>query len=416
MSRLIRSSLRLALAAAALGMIATVISSCTGNKDSTTAVPGVTDTEILLGTHFPLSQSLAAAYAPIATAGMQGYFDYINDQGGVNGRKIKLLIEDDHYTPSDTAQVVRQLVEHDHVFAIVGGLGTATHSAVSAYLEQQGVPDMFILSGAAKFTDPVVKSRFGGNPDYVTEGKILGGYVAQEHPNAKLGLILQNDDFGEDGKRGIEEGIAGSGVTIAATEMYESTETDMTSHVQRLKNAGADLLLVYSLPPQGASVVKVAREVLNWDVPIVVTGVDATDIFISLAGAQNAEGVVSVVFGKQIYQTDDPGIAKHIEIVNKYGGGVPPSNLTVSGQAIAEFMVEALKRAGPNLTRESLLDAAESIKDFTCSVCLVPASLSPTDHRPFEVEEFVRAVDGKWVTFGSPVGFESTPSSTGGTP
>jgi branched-chain amino acid transport system substrate-binding protein len=174
--------------------------------------------------------------------------------------------------------------------------------------------------------------------------------------------------------------------------------------------------LTYTLPPQGANVVKVAREVLNWDAPIVVTGVDATDIFISLAGAKNAEGVVSVVFGKQVYQTDDPGIAKHIEIVNKYGGGVPPSNLTVSGQAIAEFMVEALKKAGRNLTRESLLDAAESIRDFTCSVCLVPASLSPTDHRPFEVEAFDRVVDGKWVTFGTPVGFESTQATAGGSP
>jgi ABC-type branched-subunit amino acid transport system substrate-binding protein len=400
----------------ALALVAPLAFSCTDNKESATTVPGVTDTEILLGTHFPLSQHLAAAYAPIATAGMQGYFDYINDQGGINGRKIKLMIEDDHYTPSDTAQVVRQLVEHDQVFAIVGGLGTATHSAVSAYLEQQGVPDMFILSGAAKFTDPVVKSRFGGNPDYVTEGKILGGYVAKEHPNAKLGLILQNDDFGEDGKRGIEEGIAGSGVTIAASETYESTETDLTSHVQRVRNAGADVVVAYTLPPQGANVVKVAREVLNWDAPIVVTGVDATDIFISLAGAKNAEGVVSVVFGKQVYQTDDPGIAKHIEIVNKYGGGVPPSNLTVSGQAIAEFMVEALKKAGRNLTRESLLDAAESIRDFTCSVCLVPASLSPTDHRPFEVEAFDRVVDGKWVTFGTPVGFESTKATAGGSP
>jgi ABC-type branched-subunit amino acid transport system substrate-binding protein len=410
------SSLRAALAAVTVALVAPLALSCTDKQDSATTVPGVTDTEILLGTHFPLSQHLAAAYAPIATAGMQGYFDYINDQGGINGRKIKLLIEDDHYTPSDTAQVVRQLVEHDQVFAIIGGLGTATHSAVSGYLEEQGVPDMFILSGAAKFTDPVVKSRFGGNPDYITEGKILGSYVAREHPNAKLGLILQNDDFGEDGKRGIEEGIAGSGVTIAATEMYESTETDLTSHVQRVRNAGADVVMVYALPPQGANVVKVAREVLNWDAPIVVTGVDATDIFIDLAGAKNAECVVSVVFGKQVYQTDDPGIAKHIEIVNKYGGGVPPSNLTVSGQAIAEFMVEALKKAGRNLTRQSLLDAAESIRDFTCSVCLVPASLSPTDHRPFEVEEFVSVADGKWVTFGSPVGFESTPSTEGGSP
>ena len=412
-----RPSLYTAGLAAALVIMTILGASCTKKEQTGTASPGVTDTEVVLGTHFPLSQHLAAAYAPIATAGMKGYFDYINDQGGVNGRKIRLIIEDDHYAPSDTAEVVRQLVERDNVFAIVGGLGTATHSAVSAYLEERGVPDMFILSGAAKFTDPVVKSRFGGNPDYVTEGKILGGYVGRQYPNARLGLIMQNDSFGEDGARGILEGIADSGVTIVARENYESTEIDLTPHVQRVRNAGADVVLTYTLPPQGANVVKVAREVLNWDAPIVVTGVDATDIFVDLAGVRNAEGVVSVVFGKMAYQTDDPGVASHIEIMKQYGGGVPASNLTVTGQAMAEFMVEALKKAGRNLTRQSLLDAAESIKDFTCSVCLVPASLSPTDHRPFEIEAFVRVVDGKWKTFGAPVGFESTkPAAEGGAP
>jgi branched-chain amino acid transport system substrate-binding protein len=391
--------------------------SCTDDNQAQSASPGVTDTEIVLGTHFPLSQHLAAAYAPIATAGMKGYFDYINDQGGVNGRKIRLLIEDDHYAPADTAEVVRQLVERDNVFAILGGLGTATHAAVATYLEERGVPDMFILSGAAQFTDPVVKSRFGGNPDYVTEGKILGGYIAQQYPDAKLGLIMQNDSFGEDGAKGIREGIANSAVTVAARETYESTETDLTPHVQRVRNAGADVIVAYTLPPQGANVAKVAREVLSWDAPIIVTGVDATDIFIDLAGARNAEGVVSVVFGKQVYETDDHGIARHIEIMNQYGGGAPASNLTVTGQAMAEFMIEALQKAGPDLTRQSLLDAVESIRNFTCSVCLVPASLSPTDHRPFEIEAFVRVVEGRWQSFGEPVGFESTkPSVKGGVP
>jgi branched-chain amino acid transport system substrate-binding protein len=304
--------------------------------------------------------------------------------------------------------VTRKLVEQDKVFAIFGGLGTATHSAVSQFLQDQGVPDMFVLSGATRFTDPVVKTRFGGNPDYVSEGKMLGQYVAKQYPNAKVALILQNDDLGQDGKRGIEEGLAGTGATVVADEMYESTETDLTSHVQRAKNANADVVIAYTLPPQGANVVKVAREVLNWNVPIVVTGVDATDIFVDLAGKQNAEGVVSVVFGKQIYQTDDPAIAKHIEIMKQYGGGAPPSNLTITGQVMAELMVEALKKAGRNLTRQSLVDAAESIRDFNCSVCLTPVNLSATDHRPFEVEQYVKVQDGKWVGFGEPVGFEST--------
>jgi hypothetical protein len=178
--------------------------------------------------------------------------------------------------------------------------------------------------------------------------------------------------------------------------------------VQRLKNDGAEVLAIYALPPQAANAVKVAREVLDWDVPIIVTGVDATDIFISLAGADNAKDVVSVVFAKQIYQTDDPAVAQHIQIMEQYGQGAPPSNLTLVGQAIAEFTVKVLQDAGQDLTRDSFLDAAENLRSFQCSFCLVPVSFSPTDHRLFEIEQYARVEDGKWVTFGEPVDFEST--------
>jgi ABC-type branched-subunit amino acid transport system substrate-binding protein len=219
---------------------------------------------------------------------------------------------------------------------------------------------------------------------------------------------MLDDDFGTDGEKGLREGLEGSGVQVAAVERYESLETDLTAHVQRVKNAGADVLVTYTLPPQGANVVKVAREVLNWDVPIVVTGVDATDIFIDLAGKANAEGIVSLVFGKQVYHTDDPGIQQHARILEQYGDGAVPSNLTVLGQATAELTVEMLKRAGRDLTRQSLVEAGEQIRDFTCSVCLVPVTFSPDDHRSFEVEVMVRVEDGRWVEFGDPVGFEST--------
>src|SRR3989337_1088407 len=219
-------------------------------------VPGVTDTEIVLGPPFPLSQPLAAAYAPIATAGMKGYFDYVNDtEGGINGRKIRFVICDSQYSPSVAAECARKLVEQDQGFAVVGGLGTPAHSGVWKYLEEQGVPDMFILTGATKWTEPVVRTRFGGNPDYFTEGTILGLYIAETYPDAKLGLILQNDDFGYDGEKGLMEGLKDSNVEVVARETYESVEGDLTSQVQRAKNAGADVLPAYALPPQGANMV-----------------------------------------------------------------------------------------------------------------------------------------------------------------
>ena len=171
----------------------------------------MTDTEIKLGTHFPLSQNAAAAWAPVAY-GMRAFFDYINLQGGVYGRKITLIIGDDHYNPPDTVEVVKKLVEQDKVFAIVAGLGEATHNAVWKYLEEKGVPDMYVATGTAEWTDPVVRTRFSGYPDYVTEGTVLGKYIAENYDGKKLGILLQSDEMGEDGEKGLRKGIEGSDV------------------------------------------------------------------------------------------------------------------------------------------------------------------------------------------------------------
>ena len=371
-------------------------------------VPGVTDTEILLGTHFPLSQTPAAAYAPIAD-GMRAYFEYVNSQGGVHGRKIRFVVGDDHFNPADAVEVTRKLVEQDGVFAMVGGLGDLTNAAVFEYLEEQGVPDLFLGGGTVRFTDPVVKTRFGGNPDYHTEGKMLGQYIAEHYNGKKLALLLENDEFGRDGKAGILMGLEGSDVEIVAEETYETTQWDVTAQTQRLKNANPDVIAAYAIPPPAASLVKVARETLDWDVPVVVTGVVVTEIFITLAGPENAEGVVSVVFATQVYQEDNPGVQLHNRVMEEFGQGVPVSNFTLYGQLVAELMVEALKNAGPDLTRESLAEGAEAISDFCCSVCSVPVNLGPDDHRPFEMEYYIRVEGGKWVQFGEPINFESTP-------
>ncbi|MDI6858292.1 MAG: ABC transporter substrate-binding protein [Dehalococcoidia bacterium] len=376
--------------------------------EAQTPVPGVSDDRILLGTHLPLSGSAAAAYAPVGD-GMRAYFDYINDtEGGVHGRKIELLIGDDHYNPPDTMEVVRKLVEQDKVFAIVAGLGDETHNAVWKYLEERGVPDMFIASGLRKWTEPVVKTRFLGIPDYQIEGQMLGEYVAKHHDGKKLGVLLENNEYGDDGMKGLLAGLEGSAVEIVTEERCEATVADVSAQTQRLKNSGAEVIVSLAGPLMSASLVQTARQLLSWDVPILVSGVDCSDIFIVLAGAENAEGVVSVVFGHQIYETDHPGIKQHIEIMEKYGHGVPSSNFSLFGATIAELTVEALKRAGPNLTRESFVEAAEGIRDFTCSVCLTPVNMSPTDHRPIEIEVYNRVENGKWVAFGEPVDFETT--------
>jgi len=380
----------------------------TGATPGAEKVPGVTDTEIILGAHFPLSQTPAAAYAPVAD-GLRAYFEYMNSQGGIHGRKIKFLVGDDHFNPADAVEVVRKLVEQDGIFAMVSGLGDAPHAAVWKYLEENGVPDMFVSGGLDKWTDPLVRTRFQGNTNYGTEGKMLGKYLVENYNGKKLALLLENDEFGENGKAAILEGIKGSDIEVVAEERYETTQWDVTAQTQRLKAANPDVIFVQAVPPQAASLVKAARETLNWNVPIVVTGVVQTDMTIQLAGAQNAEGVVSVVFARQVYLTDDPGVQRHIQIIKDFGQGVEASNFTLYGAAMAELMVKSLENAGPNLTRDSLIDGAEAIRDWCCTLCLTPVNMSPTDHRPFEIEVYNRVENGKWVTFGDPVDFESTP-------
>jgi len=392
---------------------ATAKATAIGAGDTT----GVTDTEIKLGTHFPLSQNAAAAYAPIAS-GMRAFFDYINAQGGVYGRKITFIVGDDHYNPPDTVEVVKKLVEQDKVFAIVAGFGDATHSAVYKYLEEKGVPDMFVATGAAKWTDPVVRTRFGGNPDYVTEGTVLGQYIAKNYNGKKLGLLLENDELGVDGEKGLRRGLEGSDVQIVATESYEAVQFDVTAQTQRLKNAGVDVIAAYAIPPQAASLVKTARETLNWDVPIIVGQVNCSDIFVLLAGAKNAEGIVSVIFGKQAYDTGDPGVQKYQKIWAKYGTGGDINNFALYGMSVSETVVWDLEMAGKDLTRGTFLDAAESMCKVWCSTCagFGPWTTSNTDHRIWEHEVINIVKDGKWITAGEPTSYESTPNCTPPTP
>jgi ABC-type branched-subunit amino acid transport system substrate-binding protein len=391
------------------------VTKAAGETPRAEKVPGVTDTEIVLGSHLPLS-GLAAAWGVDIKAGMDAYFKYVNDQGGVNGRKIRLIVYDDQYTGPTAAEVTRKLVEQDKVFAIMGGLGTQAHSAVWKYLETNGVPDMFILTGETKFTDPVVKSRFGFLVDYLTEAKILGKYIADNFPGKKLGIIAQNDEFGQEGEQGIREGVKDANMDIVV-EYYEETQGDLIAQVQRLKNENVDVIAAYTMPIQVGSVIKGAHETLSWDVPIVITGVDAVEVVAALAGLDNIEGTVSVVFGHQVFEKDEPGIAQHWDIMAKYAPGVTPTNLTEVGATIAEAMTKILEETGPDLTREKFLDTAESLCGWMSSSAMVPSNVSPTDHRPIEVEVYVRATVDRstdpptftWQPFGEPFGFESTP-------
>jgi branched-chain amino acid transport system substrate-binding protein len=413
------------LLAPALLIAALAASACDGNgeqgKGTPTVVPvtpGVTDTEVVLGSHLPLS-GYAAAWGVDIKAGMDAYFASVNDQGGVNGRKIRLIVGDDQYTGPLAAEVVRKLVEQDKVFAIIGGLGSAAHSAVWKYLETNSVPDMFILTGDSKWTVPTVKTRFAWLVDYITEGKILGEYIAKNFQGKKLGIIEQNDEFGSEGEKGLREGIKDANMDVVV-ETYEETQNDLIGQVQRLKNQNVDVIAAYAMPIQVASAIKGAHETLGWDVPFVITGVDAVEVVGALAGYDNIEGTVTVVYGHQAFEKDVPGIQAHWDMMAKYAPGVKPTNLTLTGASIAEGITNILKNAGRDLTRESFLDTAELTCEWESPAGLAPSSMSPTDHRPIEVEEYVRAtMDNStdppmfvWEPFGDLINFESTKDCT----
>ena len=381
-----------------------------GQGDTT----GVTDTEIKLGTHYPLT-GVAAPYGQIAY-GMKAFFDYINAQGGVYGRKINFIIGDDRYNPPDTVEVVHKLVEQDKVFAMISGLGEETHAAVYKYLEEKGIPDMYLSTGLDKWTNPIARNRFGGNPDYVAEGIYLGQYIAKTYPGAKVGLIEQSDELGQDGEKGLRKGLEGSDVEITVVETYDAIQSDLTAQTQRLKNDGVDVVAAWAMPVQGASMVKAARETLSWDVPIVVSGILCSDIFIMLAGADNAEGVVSFTFGRQASEPEIPGVQKYEKIWDKFHYGVtgPLTSFELYGMSIAEATVGDLEMAGKDLSRGSFLDAAESMCQVACSTCdgFGTWNTSPTDHKINETFIINVVKDGKWLPVGDTTSFESTPNCT----
>jgi branched-chain amino acid transport system substrate-binding protein len=412
------------LLVAALAVAAIFAGSCGSSKENAgggqTAVPGdttgVSDTEIKLGSLLPLT-GVAAQWGVPMGQGMKAYFDYINDQGGIYGRKIQLDIGDSQYTGSVASEAVRKLVEQDGVFAFIGNLGTAAEAAVCTYLEERGIPDMFVLSGASQFTVPIGKNRFTAMVDYTTEGKIFATYLDKTYPGKKLGILAQNDDYGKEGEAGTRQGLKDLNSKMEVTTQYfDPTVTDVTAQMQRLQVDNVDVIMFWGGPLQAANMMKTARETLNWDVPMVINEANSGASLAVLSGIDNMEGVVGAAVGHLSGETDIPGIASRKAIVAKYAPDVTWDDMVLAGYTTAESFVGLLKQAGQNLSRESLIAAAESVCNYSTDLSLAPESTSPTDHRFLEAEILVKATVDRsgptpilsMVPFGDPIGFEST--------
>ncbi|HJX61217.1 MAG TPA: ABC transporter substrate-binding protein [Dehalococcoidia bacterium] len=364
-------------------------------------VDGITDTEIILGSHFAQSGTYGAAFAPVLS-GLQAYFEYLNEEkGGVCNREIVLKAEDDQYDPAHAVDVTRKLVEQDKIFAMVAGLGTAAHSAVWEYLNEKEIPDLWVMSGAHKWgADPQGHPwTVGILPDYFVEGTIQGKYISENHPGAKVGILYQNDDFGKDVLAGLKSGLDPAKNELVSEQTYEATAVDVRSQVTNIREKGAEVVVCGCIPGYAAQAIEGADR-LGWDPQFIIDYVNSDPIMFQYASPTVMEGVLTLQANKLSTWTDDPAVAQHDEIMKKYGT-VAAGNYTMVGQLVGVLMEEVLSRTCDNLTREGLMDAVHSLDNFQTDISLpgVSVTLTPDDHISTEAMRFLRAklVDGKGV-------------------
>ncbi len=327
---------------------------------------GVTETTVSIGTHMPLTGVASPGYSDIPK-GSQAYYDYVNAAGGVNGRTIDYKVLDDTYNPATTSQVVNQLVLQDKVFAVVGGLGTPTHSAVLDFLNSQGVPDLFVSSGSLLWNQPKKNPQtFGWQPDYEIEAKILGQYVKQNFPQAKVGLFLQDDDLGVAGEKGARTYLDGQIVSVAK---YVSGNTDVGPQIAQLQADGADLVIGFNVPSYTA-LSQLTSLALNYKPQWVYSNIGSDPTLVGsllqkfskgkVSGASPLAGVISTQYMPQVTDTDNEWTKLWEKVWKANGTGDPLTNFDIYGMAEAYTFVQALQAAGQNPTRKSIVEAVEN--------------------------------------------------------
>jgi branched-chain amino acid transport system substrate-binding protein len=367
---------------------------------------GATDTEIKIGQTVPFSGP-ASAYSSIGKA-QAAYFKMINEQGGINGRKINLIQYDDAYSPPKAVEQVRKLVESDEVLLTFQIVGTPSNAAVQKYLNAKKVPQLFAATGASKFTDPKnFPWTLGFNPNYQTEGRIYGQYILKNHPDAKIGILYQNDDLGRDYLTGLKAALGDKAAKmIVAEASYEVTDPTIDSQVLKIKDAGADLFFNASTPKQAAQAIKKIAE-LGWH-PIQIVDINATSVGAVLkpAGLEASKGLISTNYGKDPGDPqwkDDPGMKHYFDFMAKYyPDGDKNSNFNTYGYSTAQLMVHVLKQCGDNLTHENVMKQATNLKNVELDLSLpgMKANTTPNDYRVNKQMQMMKFNGERWELFG----------------
>ena len=368
--------------------------------------PGASDTEIKVGQTMPFSGP-ASAYSSIGKT-QAAYFKMINDQGGINGRKINLIQYDDAYSPPKAVEQIRKLVESDEVLLTFQIIGTPVNAAVQKYLNSKKVPQLFAATGASRFTDPKnFPWTMGFNPNYFVEGRIYGQYILKEHPDAKIGVLYQNDDLGKDYLNGIKAGLGDKAAKMIVTEAsYEVSDPTVDSQILKIKDAGADLFFSATTPKQAAQAIKKIAE-MGWH-PVQIVDINATSVGAVLkpAGLDAAKGLISVNYGKEPLDPtwkDDAGLKRYFDFMAKYyPDGDKDSNFNTYGYSTAQLLVHVLKQCGDDLTRENVMKQAASLKDVTSDTALpgIKANTSPTDYRVNKQLQMMKFNGERWELFG----------------
>jgi branched-chain amino acid transport system substrate-binding protein len=381
----------------ALVVVGTAACGNDANTSPRESVPGVTDTEILVGSHQPLTGPAAPGYSKIAPA-TKAYFDAVNAAGGVHGRKITYKFLDDAYNPATTQQVVRQLVLQDKVFALLNGLGTPTHSGVLDFLKSNRVPDLFVASGALAWNNPEkYPQTFGFQTDYTVEGKIIGTYVKNTYAGQKVCHLGQNDDFGRDHLAGVEKVLT----DLAAKEQYVPTNANVAPQMGAFKAAGCTVVILGTVPGFTALALGTAAR-LPYKPQFIVSSVggDYRTLVGRLgdAGKPLLEGLIGAGYLSSVDDASNPWIQLFTRVNEQYNKGVEFDGNVLYGMSVGYLFVQALQKAGKNLTRDSIVSAIE--QGGFKGPGIVPLQYSKTDHSGYTGLRMGKVSGGRQEYFG----------------
>ncbi len=390
----------LVLAAAMAGLAAAPYALAQKKYDT-----GATDKEIMIGNIMPYSGP-ASAYGTIGKV-EAAYFKKVNDEGGINGRRINFISVDDGYSPPKTVEMARKLVEQDEVLFLMQPLGTPPNSAIHKYMNAKKVPQLFVATGATKWNDPkAFPWTMGWQPNYQVEGAIYAKHVLATKPGAKIAILFQNDDYGKDYLKGFKDGLGAAVKQIVSEVSYETSDPTVDSQVVQMQGSGADVFFNITTPKFAAQAIRKAFDI-GWKPVHYLNNVSASiGSVLTPAGLDKSVGLISTQYLKDPLDSawaNDKGMNDWKAFMAKY---YPEGDLkdasNIYGYSVAQTMVQVLKQAGDNLTRENIMKQAASLKDLELPLALpgIKINTSPTDFAPFQQEQMVRFNGKEWVRFG----------------